>query len=112
MKFTPSQIDLLRSGLVLLENTLEAVKQPVPSDIPTLKSALSRQARVLVSRPKETLTTDEVAEMLRCTSRHVSYLAAQQKIRLVQPGKRGRGNTARYDAKSVKKLCAQIDHSR
>jgi hypothetical protein len=103
MEFTVEQLKVLSKGLVTLEATFDALEQRPPASITDLKSVLARQERAISSNTNACWTTEQVAVFLDCSLRQVSYLAKQQKIKLVQRGKRGRGKVSLYDAKSVKK---------
>ena len=99
--FTTDQMDLLISGLISLEGSLTALNQPIPKTLGDLKSGLAGARQKQPDNPKNTITTKEAAELLKCSDRHVRHLATIGRINLLERGEVGRGRTNMYDAKSV-----------
>ncbi len=99
--FTVDQMNLLISGLVSLEGSLAALKQPIPKTLGDLKAGLTGARQSQVIHPKSALTTKEVADLLKCSVRHVRHLATIGRIHLLEHGEVGRGRSNMYEAQSV-----------
>lgn len=98
---TDEKVDLLLSGLISLEGALNALKQPVPPALSELKNGLIGTRQKPVEKHKPTISTKEAAELLKCSARHVRYLAKAGRIHLLVQGTVGRGRSSLYDAQTV-----------
>ena len=102
MDFTVAQIKTLLNGLTSLEGALNALREPLPEGTVELRSLLLNQERMLSQTHAEVLTTQEVAALFDCSLRRVRQMGLAKEIQLVKQGRRGRGFSNLYDAKSVK----------
>lgn len=101
---TPQQFDLLLDGLASLEGAIKALEEPPPESLVKLRKLLSHEAKSVKrnwNKPRNTLTTREVAALLHCSIRNVAELHRQKKIALARRGRRGRGRSSLYKMDSV-----------
>jgi excisionase family DNA binding protein len=108
-RLSAEEAHLLLSGLISLEGSIAALRQPVPPVLANLKVRLEQA----IDRPEEktqrALTTQDVARQLNCSVRHVRQLAKQGRIRLLKQGTIGRGRSSLFDPQSVE---AYLPHRR
>jgi len=100
--FSEEQIFMLLQGLTALEGALQAISQPLPGQLHELKGKLRAELSTLERDESETLTTEQVAEILQCTGKRVHQLASSGAIKVAQVGKRGRGYSSLFYRDSVR----------
>ena len=102
LPLTKKHVELLLTGLVSLEGAIEAIHQPIPTEVDDVRKALQDYRNRLDNLSKETLSTKEVAQILGFSARRVHQLGRKNSIRIVRLGKKGRGRSTVYDAESVR----------
>lgn len=100
--FSKEQVQILLQGLSVLEGALQAIDQPIPDPLRDLQGILKAELSSISALGNSTLSTEQVASVLGCSTKRVHQLAAKGMIKVIHRGKKGRGNSSLFGTESVR----------